>query len=89
MQHYDTFNFDNTSVCEVNTIMEKEGEGMIKSAEEACLNKFFNRNNVLINVEEETERYILRDLHFTDHNEHFRLQNNLLNSIPNLTDGIS
>lgn len=78
MQLFDNFNLDNTSVCNFNAILEKEGERMTTSAEEARINVFLNSNNVLIHVEEEAARYMLRDMLFTDHYEHFRLHNNLV-----------
>lgn len=78
MQQYDTSNTDDTIIWDIWGIMKNDRERMIQSNAEMRTNILRNNNMVLIKVEEEAESYMLRDMKFSDHDEHFWLQKNLV-----------
>lgn len=69
---------DAVTDIDVDCIMIEANERMMESAEERRVNIARVASNASSNIDVEAERYMLRDLHFTDHDEHIRLQNNLV-----------
>lgn len=51
---------------------------MNKSATEIELNEFFASEEMLDNVDDEAARVMMRDFRFKNHEEYFRLQNDLV-----------
>lgn len=66
------------STSHVNRIMETEYHRMVESDRELQRNKERTLRYISANTSTEAERILLRDLRFTDHDEHFRLQANLV-----------
>lgn len=86
MKQHDTSNFDNKSVCGVNEIMDKEVERMVTKAKAWLLNILHNMNSVLIHVEGEAGRYMLRVCNLRTMMSTYDFRTIWSNTIPNLTE---